>query len=679
MSNLNEVDLRKALENHEIVPWFQPIVELRTGRLSGLEVLARWHHPERGLTPPAIFIPLAEQSGLIGRMTDTILDQAFAVAASFPKDLTLSVNISPIQLRDRGLPEQIQRAVKRGSFSFHQLIVEITESALVLNLDLACVIAEELKSMGAQLALDDFGTGYSSLRHLQALPFDKIKIDSSFVSSMVERRGSRKIAAAVVGLGHSLGLQTVAEGIEDAEQAEMLLYMGCEMGQGWLYGRPVSAVELPAILAAKSLAPVHQPVMPGIAADVALHLEALPAQRLAQLQAIYDGAPVGLCFLDTDLRCLSVNRRLAEMTGIAVHEYQGRTIGEILPDVFPQMEPDLQRALLGESISGREFRIPGHREHDQLSTLLASYQPVRDEANEIVGISAAVIDITARKRTEQALEESEDHYRHAVELNAGVPWTADPDGSVLDAGPQWKALTGLSLEDTIGTGWMKALHPEDLEPTLRKWGESLRTGNRVDVEYRVGHGDGHWRWMRARAAARRAPDGTIMRWYGTVEDVDDRRRAEEALRESEARLQAVFQAVPVGIVIAEAPHGRVITGNPQAGIILGRSIYQRFGSPVQRQEMIFYPDGQPVLPGDLPLERAFLSGRATEAEEFLYRRGDGRMAWISVTVAPIYAADGTVSECVAAITDVDLTTREREELRQTVEELRARLSVSSSQ
>ena len=227
------MDLCRAIDNHEIVPWFQPIVDLRTGLLSGFEVLARWHHPQRGMVLPAEFIPLAERTALIGPLMDLLLAQAFEAAAAFPEHLTLSVNISPLQLRDRFLPEQMLRAVERGGFSFQKLIVEITESALVPNLDLGARIAKDLKVLGAQLALDDFGTGYSCLRHLQALPFDRIKIDASFVQSMTSQRDSRKIVAAVVGLGLSLGLETVGEGIEEKEHADRLFSLGCDLGQGW--------------------------------------------------------------------------------------------------------------------------------------------------------------------------------------------------------------------------------------------------------------------------------------------------------------------------------------------------------------------------------------------------------------------------------------------------------------
>jgi PAS domain S-box-containing protein len=513
------MDLCRAIDNHEIVPWFQPIVDLRTGLFSGFEVLARWHHPQRGIVLPAEFIPLAERTALIGPLMDVLLVQACEAAAAFPEHLKLSVNVSPLQLQDRSLPEQMQHAVERGGYSFQKLIVEITESALVLDLDLAASIAKELKALGAQLALDDFGTGYSCLRHLQTLPFDKIKIDASFVQSMMSQRESRKIVAAIVGLGLSLGLETVGEGIEEKEHADLLFSLGCDLGQGWWYGRPMPATELAAILAKEEQA-LKQKDGVSVIADVALNLEAMPAQRLAQLQAIYDGAPVGLAFLDRNLRYVSVNERIATMKNIPVQDHIGRSVAEVVADAFPQVEPALRRALAGESISAIEFRIPNSSQADGYSTLLSSYQPIRDAVDEIVGISVAVMDITERKRIEQALAESEDHFRQTLESPAML-WTADSEGMITDVGPQWVMLTGIAKEEALGDGWIKGLHPEDAARVAQVWKEAVLTGQPHDIEHRCGREGDSLRWVRARAMARRGASGEIIQWYGTLEVIDD--------------------------------------------------------------------------------------------------------------------------------------------------------------
>ncbi len=238
---LLEGELRKAIDNDAIVAHFQPLVELATRRIIGVEMLARWFHPTRGMVSPAEFIPIAEELGLIGLLTDRLLRQGCVAAASWPAHLTLACNVSPLQLRAPGLWTMICTILEDTNFSACRLELEITESVLVGSFASARVLLDQLKTLGVQFALDDFGTGYSSLRHLQTLPFDKLKIDAGFVGSMVANKESEKIVAAVVGLGHSLGLSIVAEGVETAETAALLSELGCDIGQGWFFGPPCSA------------------------------------------------------------------------------------------------------------------------------------------------------------------------------------------------------------------------------------------------------------------------------------------------------------------------------------------------------------------------------------------------------------------------------------------------------
>ncbi len=240
-------ELRAALTADALEPHFQPLVDLGTGRLVGFEMLARWPHPRRGQVPPAEFVPIAEDTGLIGPMTERLLRRACRAATAWPAGVTLACNISPVQLRDRGLPAIVRAALAESGLPPGRLEIELTESALLDDFGLAREILGELKALGARLSLDDFGTGYSSLRHLQALPIDKIKIDAGFVRSMAESAESRKIVAAVVGLGQSLGLPTVAEGVEDAAAAGLLAGLGCNVGQGWLFGRAMPEGEATAL------------------------------------------------------------------------------------------------------------------------------------------------------------------------------------------------------------------------------------------------------------------------------------------------------------------------------------------------------------------------------------------------------------------------------------------------
>ena len=399
------MDASQALKEGHFLPFFQPLVTLRTGQLAGFEVLARWQHPIAGLIPPDTFITVAEQDGWIGELTRQVLRKALAAAVAIPDPLTLAINISPHQLRDSGLPELIRTLAAEAKFPLQRLVVEITESALIDSPQSAADIVAELKEMGCRLALDDFGTGYSSLTHLQALRFDTLKVDRSFVGSMTGNRESRKIVAAVVGLGQSLGLTTVAEGIETQEQAEMMLWLGCDLGQGWFYGRPLPCEELLACVSKKrEKLLIHS----GSAWKriSAANLDSSPTQRLAQLQAVYDGAPVGLAFLDHNLRYVNLNQRLADMNGAKIEDHLGSPMAEMVPELFASVEQYIQRALDGEAVTDVEAELPQTGE-----TRLVSYLPVNDEAGEVIGVSVAVIDITERKHAEEALKNSEAHYR----------------------------------------------------------------------------------------------------------------------------------------------------------------------------------------------------------------------------------------------------------------------------
>lgn len=525
------LDVRHALESDALVPCFQPIVELRTGRLAGFEVLARWQHPDHGLILPENFVSLAEENGLIGELTHQIMSKSFLSAPMLPEPLFLTFNISPIQLSYLTLPRQIHDVAEESGFPLRRLVVEITESALVNNLERSRKIAYELKEMGCKLALDDFGTGYSSLAQLQSLPFSVLKVDQSFVQFMTTKRESRKIVAAVVGLGYSLGMITGAEGIETEEQADMLLWLGCELGQGWLYGRPLPAERIPDMIAA-----APQTLYSTVKREGEIFsLEALPAQHLAQLQAIYHGAPVGLSFLDKNLRYVSLNQRLADMNGASVAAHIGRTVQEMIPEMFPRVQPFILRALRGEEFGGVEVSKPSPNPGEPDTTVLLSHQPIFDEALEVIGVSVAVMDITERKQAEDALRESEEHYRNLVELSPQIPWVADAEGRLLDTSSKWVQLTGMSKEQALNAGWLEAVHPEDLPHTLEAIREALHTGKPLDAEYRIKTIDGKWKWLRSRGWPRYAPSGEIIRWYGGTEDIDERKELEEELRRSRAR------------------------------------------------------------------------------------------------------------------------------------------------
>jgi PAS domain S-box-containing protein len=541
-------ELRRALQGDQLVPHFQPIVELLCGRICGFEVLARWEHPEEGAILPPNLISLAEEHGLIGALSEQVFTKAFKAAAEMAEIPTLALNISPLQLTNVDLAVSIRGWADACAFPLDHLTLELTESALPHDMDKARTILEGFKALGCQLALDDFGTGYSSLAHLQSMPFDQLKIDRSFVARMTQKRESRKIVAAIIGLSHSLDMEPVAEGVETEAQADMLVCLGCKLGQGWLYGKPCPGSEVSAL----QQAPVSWVAMAhGPGEDWAVSsLEALPMQRLAQLQAIYDGAPVGLCFLDCKLRYVSLNKRLAELNGNTVAAHLGRTVAEMLPEMTALFEPYLNRALAGESISGVEFTRPGVDGRPGWASLV-SYQPAFDEADEVIGISISVVDITEQKRAQEALHESEYVQQHMGELNRQIPWVMDAEGNNLQISSQWVKNVPAVKDRARNLGWLEAVHVDDLEHTWLCMKDALRTGRAIDVEYRIEAVDGQWRWMRSRGSPRFGENGEIKRWYGSLEDIHESKIAETEMKQSHAKLRATVESIPVSFVVEQ--------------------------------------------------------------------------------------------------------------------------------
>jgi len=541
---VNREEAIRALNTGEFVPYFQPLVKLSTGQLSGFEILARWKKSKTGIILPGQFIYAAETNGWIGDLMRELLRAAFKAAPALPPSMTLSINVSPVQLQDLTLPRQIKAASEFAGFALDRLVVEITESALTDNLEHAMTIAQELKQLGCRIALDDFGTGYSSLLHLQSLPFDELKVDRSFVSSMTEQRDSRKIVAAVVGLGQSLGLATVAEGVETKEQAEMLLWMGCELGQGWLFGKPIPAEELP-----DAVTSPRQRLSTGMSSQLmrvaASNFDTVPAQRLAQLQAVYDGAPVGLAFIDRNLRYVNLNQRLADMNGFPVEDHLGKTVAEMLPGLFPQIEPYLRRALQGEVIPGFEIRLYDP-DTNRDRTVLLSYQPALDEAHEVIGVSVSLVDITDRKYADEALVLS----RHtdmellktqaqlravvsAVPLGiivtdaaAGAPNMASPEALRIlhETPPEQSKIENES--PWVATSPDSKL-PEAAKAPLARALLLGETTNAEDVLFK--RSDGTEAWVSLSGAPIRGPNDEITGGVVVIQDIDSTKQERERL------------------------------------------------------------------------------------------------------------------------------------------------------
>ena len=244
-----EEDIRRGIKTGEFVPFFQPLVDLNSRQIIGFEALARWRSQTRGLVEAEAFIETAERTGLVSPLTFSVLEQALKEARSWPAHFKLAVNVSPVQFREPDLAEQILKLLSTSGFPANRLELEITEGSLLEDREQVLTIIRSLKNVGVSISLDDFGTGYASLAQVNRLPLDRIKIDKSFITTIVKSEQTAAIVNTIAGLGHNLDVPISAEGVESEQIRNALAAFGCTEAQGWLFGRAISAEAVRSFLA----------------------------------------------------------------------------------------------------------------------------------------------------------------------------------------------------------------------------------------------------------------------------------------------------------------------------------------------------------------------------------------------------------------------------------------------
>ena len=246
-----EIELREAIQNDVLRPYYQPLVDLSTGRITGFEALVRWPHPERGMISPGEFIPVAEETGLINAVGGLMLRRACMDAAQWPDDVRVAVNLSPLQFRVGNLLSVVMDTLKQTGLPPTRLEFEITETLLLEKSDQVLATLHALRSLGVRISMDDFGTGYSSLSYLRSFPFDKIKIDQSFVRDLGANPDAQAIVRSIISLGKGLGVTITAEGVETEAELSCLRNEGCHEGQGFLFSRARPNAEIVRLLEAQ--------------------------------------------------------------------------------------------------------------------------------------------------------------------------------------------------------------------------------------------------------------------------------------------------------------------------------------------------------------------------------------------------------------------------------------------
>jgi len=243
-----EFDLRQAIMCGEFELHYQPLVNIRDKRIAGCEALMRWRHPKRGMVPPSEFIPVAEDAGIVNQLGEWALRTACMEAAQWRDDIIVTVNVSSVQFKNDSLVQLVMDALSESGLSPRRLELEITESVLLHDNETTTRVLHQLKKLGVRISMDDFGTGYSSLNYLRRFPFDKVKIDRSFIEHIADDASSLAIVQAVISIAKSRDIATTAEGVETKDQLELLRALGCTEMQGYLFSKPKPANELAHIL-----------------------------------------------------------------------------------------------------------------------------------------------------------------------------------------------------------------------------------------------------------------------------------------------------------------------------------------------------------------------------------------------------------------------------------------------
>lgn len=492
--------LSEAMCAGHIWPAFQPIVDMQHEKIIGFEILARWTDPEFGEIGPATFIPLLERHHLIDVLSKALVRSACSAAVDWPGNLYLAFNISPDQLLAGDLPDWIEAVAADIGYPLHRLQIEITEGSLSSESEQAYTTLRRLDALGIKVSIDDFGTGYSSLARLEAFPFRTLKIDARFVRGIDQDQAKRRIAAAVIGLGQSLGMTIVAEGVETKAEETILRRLGCTIGQGWLYGRGVRARDADAMRSR-----FHSPLRSTTC------LDASPFQQLHQLQTLYEQAPVGLCFLDMQLRHVRTNECFAAMHGLSPKELEGRTIDEIMEGALLDRIKALLSETPGRALPPQDYTRNGH-------DFRVFAQRVVDVGGDVIGISIVSVDITQQNLLLKHLTLSEQHYRQLIEFSPNIAWSADAQGIVDYMSPSIDDPPDDTLQHRIER-WYATMHPVDRLRVRAEWLHWIPSGKPFRTSFRIRWHDGLYRWVESRAHPKVGPDGSVDRWCGMICDL----------------------------------------------------------------------------------------------------------------------------------------------------------------
>jgi diguanylate cyclase (GGDEF)-like protein/PAS domain S-box-containing protein len=469
-----ERKLREAIATRALSLHYQPLVQLPSGRISGVEALARWHDPELGNVTPDRFIPLAEETGLIIDLGAWVLSTACLQGARWAggaaHDLSVAVNVSPVQLAQPGFFDVVVDALTRAGLPAHRLCLEITETAQIVDVADTVRVLGELRQLGVQVALDDFGTGHSSLTMLRSLPLDVVKIDRSFVEGVARSSQDAVLVRLVIDTAHTLGLQVCAEGVETADQASQLLSMGCDSAQGWYFGMPEPASErLTRSLAAPPAVTLVDPSLP----------PPVPLGAADELVVVTSGDRT-ITYISSTCTAI-LGWRPQDLLGTSVVDY-------LHPDTLARI--DRGEAIPALHTDGRSTHQVRHSD-GTFRWLDTRAQSLRDDAGAVIEVLFFSRDVTLTVQTQDALADAETKFRHAFDDSPTGMALTGLDGRLLRVNDALAAMLGRRPHDLIARTAADLTHPDD-RPAQAADLDLLRTGRATthDVTRRYLHLDG---------------------------------------------------------------------------------------------------------------------------------------------------------------------------------------------
>ncbi|MFC7061997.1 EAL domain-containing protein [Halobacillus seohaensis] len=469
---INENTIKAALERNEFQVYYQPKVNLATGEVIGAEALVRWIHPEYGTISPGEFIPLAESSGLIIPIGEWVLMTACQQLKKW-QDLiespfTMSVNLSVRQVYQPDLIEMIRRIIEETGIDSENLELEITES-MMLDIDFAYTILREFKNIGVQISLDDFGKGYSSLLYLKKFPLDKIKIDQSFIKNCSEDTNDATLLKTIIVMAHQLNFQVVAEGVENREHLVFLQRNLCDEAQGFLFSKPIPGEEF---MEKEEMIGqiVQQNGLPSDVFNKNWMEEELRMARQELLDTVRQQQGMIFKFVERSGQFVHTlcDGELLNRLGLASEMVVGRALHDFLPAVIADEKvPYYKRAWNGED------RVTYERESNGVH-YISSLRPIR-RRGQVVEVIGSCIDITDRKKAEEALKISEEKYRFIAENISDLVKIVNVDGVVEYASPSHQTMLGHSPEKYKGETLFNYIHPNDQDYVLSAFNKLLAT------------------------------------------------------------------------------------------------------------------------------------------------------------------------------------------------------------